>query len=172
MAVSIFIALLRGINVGGTGVLPMKELAGLCSGLGFQAARTYIQSGNVIFESCLSEEDVRSSLEKALATRMGKNIDVIVRTPAEMRSVLKSNPFPDKEPAKVAVAFLRGPPPKDLMKNAAAPGGEQVKAGKREVYIFYPDGMGRSKLKLPLNGAAATVRNINTVTKLVALTES
>lgn len=169
---TIFIALLRGINVGGTGMLPMKELAGLCSGLGFQAVRTWIQSGNVMFESRLSEENVRTSLEKVLARRMGKNIDVMVRTPAEMRSVLKNNPFPDREAARVAVAFLREPPPEDLMKNVDAPGGEQVKAGKREVYIYYPNGMGRSKLKLPLNGAAATVRNINTVTKLVALTES
>ena len=95
----------------------------------------------------------------------------MVRTPAEMRSILNKNPFPNKEPARVAVAFLCEPPPKDLMKNVVAPGGEQVKPGKREVYVYYPDGMGRSKLKLPLNGAAATVRNINTVTKLVALTE-
>ena len=167
----IFIALLRGINVGGTGLLPMKELSGLCSGLGFQAVRTYIQSGNVIFESCLSEQGIRSCLEKAIANKVGKHIDVMVRTPAEIRSILNNNPFPDKEPARVAVAFLSDPPPKDLMKNVVAPGGEQVKPGKREVYVYYPDGMGRSKLKLPLNGATATVRNINTVGQLVALTE-
>lgn len=149
----------------------MKELAALCSRLGFQAIRTYIQSGNVIFESRLSEEAVRSRLEKALAARMEKKIDVMVRTPAEMRLILSHNPFPGKEPAKVAVAFLCAPPPKDLTKNVAAPGGEQVQPGKREIYVYYPDGMGRSKLKLPLKGAAATVRNINTVAKLVALTE-
>jgi uncharacterized protein (DUF1697 family) len=171
-AMGIFIALLRGINVGGTGLLPMKELSGLCSGLGFQAVRTYIQSGNVIFESRLSEQGIRSSLEKAVAKKLGKHIDVMVRTPAEIRSILNNNPFPDKEPARVAVALLSGPPPKDLVKNVVAPGGEQVKPGKREVYVYYPDGMGRSKLKLPLNGAAATVRNINTVGQLVALTES
>jgi len=170
--VGIFIALLRGINVGGSGLLPMKDLAGLCSGLGFEATRTYIQSGNVTFESRLSEEGIRSSLEKALAKKMGKRIDVMVRTSQEMRSIVKNNPFPDKEPAKVTVAFLGEPPPRDLMKNVIAPGREQVKPGKREVYVYYPDGMGRSKLKLPLNGAAATVRNMNTVAKLVALTEA
>ena len=169
---AIFIALLRGINVGGSGCLSMKELADLCSGLSFEAVRTYIQSGNVIFESHLPEGAVRSRLERALAANMGKKIDVMVRTPAEMRSILGKNPFPGKEPAKVNVAFLCEPPPKDLMKNAVAPGGEQVKPGKREIYIYYPDGMGRSKLKLPLKGAAATVRNINTVAKLVALTDS
>ena len=166
-----FIALLRGINVGGSGHLPMKKLADLCSALRFNAVRTYIQSGNIIFECNLSEEAVRSRLEKALAAHMGKKIDVMVRTPAEMRSILSKNPFPGKEPAKVAVAFLCEPPPKDFMKNVLAPGGEQVKPGKREIYIYYPDGQGRSKLKLPLEGAAATVRNINTVAKLVALTD-
>jgi uncharacterized protein (DUF1697 family) len=167
-----FIALIRGINVGGTGILPMKELASLCSGIGCQDVRTYIQSGNVIFKSELSEEQVRSCLEKALEKRMGKPIGVMVRTPAEMRAILSRNPFPDKEPAKVAVAFLTAPPPKDLVKNIAAPGGEQVEPGKREVYIYYPEGMGRSRLKLPLEGAATTVRNINTVAKLVELTQT
>ncbi|HEX4169597.1 MAG TPA: DUF1697 domain-containing protein [Bryobacteraceae bacterium] len=167
----IFVALLRGINVGGTGLLPMKELASLCTGIGLQSVRTYIQSGNVIFVSERSEELIRSELEQALAAKMGKRIDVMVRTHDEMRAVLKGNPFPGKEPAKVAVAFLVGPTPKDLMKKVVAPGGEQVRPGKREIYVYYPDGMGRSKLKLPLNGAAATVRNINTVAKLVALTE-
>jgi uncharacterized protein (DUF1697 family) len=150
----------------------MKDLADLCSGLGFQAVRTYIQSGNVIFESSLAEDKVRSRLEKALALRMDKKIDVMVRTPAEMGSILSGNPFPSMDPAKVAVAFLHEPPPKDLTKNVVAPGGELVRPGRREVYVYYPDGMGRSKLKLPLNGAAATVRNINTVAKLAALAEA
>jgi uncharacterized protein (DUF1697 family) len=166
-----YIALLRGINVGGSGLLSMKELADLCTGLSFEAVRTYIQSGNVIFESNLSEDAVRSRLEKTLTAKMGKKIDVMVRTPAEMRSILGKNPFPGKEPAKVNVAFLCEPPPKDLMKNLVAPGGEQVKPGKREIYIYYPDGMGRSKLKLSLKGAAATFRNINTIAKLVVLTD-
>jgi len=69
------------------------------------------------------------------------------------------------------VAFLCEPPPRDLAKTVVAPGGEKVHAGKREVYVYYPNGMGQSKLKLPLDGAAATIRNINTVSKLVALTE-
>jgi uncharacterized protein (DUF1697 family) len=165
-----FLALLRGINVGGSGLLSMKDLVGVCADLGFAAVRTYIQSGNLIFESNLAEDAVRSRLEKALASRMGKKIDVMVRTSTEMSSILSANPFPEKEPAKVAVAFLHEPPPKDLMKNVVAPGGEQVKPGQREIYIYYPDGMGRSKLKLPLVGASATVRNINTVSRLVALT--
>src|ERR1035437_7916120 len=106
-----FIALLRGINVGGTGLLPMSELVALCSGLDFQAIRTYIQSGNVIFQSTLSEDAVRSCLEKTLQAKMGKKIAVMVRTPAEMKLILAANPFPHNEPAKVNVAFLCDPPP-------------------------------------------------------------
>ena len=149
----------------------MKELAGLCLGLGFQSVRTYIQSGNVVFESSLSEGAIRSGLEKALTTQMEKKIDVMVRTAEEMRLVLSHNPFPDQEPAKVAVAFLGELLPQDLMQNVIAPGDERVQRGRREVYVYYPNGMGRSKLKLPLNGAPATVRNINTVARLVAMTE-
>lgn len=148
----------------------MKELASLCSALGFQSVRTYIQSGNVMFESSQPERVIRSCLEKALAARMGKKIDVMIRTTEEMRSVLHRNPFPDQEPAKVAVAFLHESPPQDLLEKVVAPGGEQVRQGRREIYIYYPDGMGRSKLKLPLSGAMTTVRNINTVAKLVAMT--
>ena len=166
----IYIALLRGINVGGTGILPMKDLAGICKGLGLQEVRTYIQSGNVIFTSDQSEEIVRSRLETALEERMGKKIAVMVRTPAEMRSILSHNPFPNEDPARVAVAFLAEQPPKDLVKKVLAPGGEKVKPGKREIYVYYPDGMGRSKLKLPLDYTAVTVRNVNTVAKLVAMT--
>ena len=149
----------------------MKELAALCEGLDFKDVRTYIQSGNVTFTSGLSEDAVRSRLEKSLAVKMGKKIDVMVRTPAELRFVLGHNPFPDKEPAKVGVAFLCEPPPKDLLKNVVAPGGEEVKPGKREIYVYYPDGMGKSKLKLPLTGIAATIRNINTIAKVADLAD-
>jgi uncharacterized protein (DUF1697 family) len=85
--------------------------------------------------------------------------------------VLSANPFAGKEPAKVAVVFCSGPVAKDLATAVAAPGGEQVVAGPQEIYIYYPDGMGRSKLKLPKAIGVSTVRNINTVGRLVAMTE-
>jgi uncharacterized protein (DUF1697 family) len=77
---AVFIALLRAINVGGTGMLPMKELSTLCSDLGLKKVCTYIQSGNVIFESALAEKAVKAKLEEALAKRMGKKVDVAVRS--------------------------------------------------------------------------------------------
>lgn len=167
---TIFVALLRAINVSGTGMLPMKELSAICVDLGFEKVRTYIQSGNVVFESTLPEENVRAGLEQVLTRRMGKKVDVMVRSASELRSILKANPFPEAEPAKVAVVFLSHPAPKGMLDNVAAPGGEEVRLGNREIYIHYPNGMGRSKLKLPSTPGAATARNINTVTKLVAMT--
>lgn len=167
---AITIALLRGINVGGSGLLAMKDLVALCSKCGFANARTYIQSGNVVFESALKEEAVRQALEKALAAKMGKPVDVTVRTAAEMRAVLEANPFAEKEPNKTVVVFLTGKAPAEALRGVTGPAGEQVRAGKREVYVYYPEGQGRSKLKLSLN-EAGTARNMNTVAKLVALAE-
>ena len=165
-----YVALLRGINVGGSGLLPMKDLAGLCEGLGLALVRTYIQSGNVIFESKLPEAKVKKLMEDALEKRMGKKVSVMVRTHEELRSILNRNPFKDREPGKTAVAFLDGAPPAGLTDKVVAPAGEQVVPGEREIYIYFPIGQGQSKLKMPLDGPS-TVRNINTVAKLVALCE-
>ncbi len=164
-----YIALLRGINVVGANQLPMKDLVALCGDCGFSGARTWIQSGNAIFESRLKEAAVQQKLEKTLEARLSKKIAVMVRTPAELRATLEANPFPDKDPSKVLVAFLAGAMPADPLRGLVAPGGEQLHVGRREVYIYYPDGVGRSKLKLPLAGVSTTARNINTVAKLVAL---
>jgi len=163
-----FIALLRAINVGGTGTLPMKELSALCAGLGLENVQTYIQSGNVVFESRRSEEHVRTDLERVLHENMGGKIDVMVRTAAELRSILDANPFPHANPAQVAVAFFTDSVPEDLAATVRTPGREEVRAGTRELYIHYPDGMGQSKLKLP-RGRPCTARNINTVARLVAM---
>jgi uncharacterized protein (DUF1697 family) len=165
-----FVALLRAVNVGGTGKLPMKELSALCTDLlGFDNVRTYIQSGNVVFESSLPENTVRIRLEKALSERLGKRADVFVRTASELRSVLKGNPFPNVEPARVGVYFVAERVNKRLLDAVVAPGGEEVRAGKRELFIHFPQGMGRSKLKIPSGIGAGTIRNINTVAKLAEM---
>ena len=167
---TVYVALLRAVNVGGTSKLAMKDLCGLCTTIGFADVQTYIQSGNVVFKTAKAADSVRASLERALGTHMGRPVDVIVRDGADLRRVLAANPFPDVEPAKVAVVFCDGPVPQDLATTVVAPGGEQVVAGRREIYIYYPDGMGRSKLKLPKTIGIATVRNINTVGRLVSMT--
>ena len=166
-----YIALLRGINVVGANQLAMRDLVALCGECGFARARTWIQSGNAIFESRLKEEAVRKKLESSLAAKMPKPVAVMVRTPAEMRAVLAANPFADKEPSKVLVAFVAGAMPENPLAGLVTPGGEQVRLGTREIYVFYPEGMGRSKFRLPLKGVPVTMRNINTVAKLVELAE-
>jgi uncharacterized protein (DUF1697 family) len=168
----VYIALLRGINVVGANQLPMKELAVMCGACGFLKARTYIQSGNAIFESRLKEAAIQRKLEAALAAKMSKPVAVMVRTPAEMRAVLAANPFPNEHPSKVLVAFLAGAMPANPLAGMVTPGGEQVRVGTREIYVFYPEGMGRSRFRLPLKGVSTTMRNINTIAKLVELAES
>lgn len=166
---TVYVALLRAVNVGGTGLLPMKELAALCVDLGFDNVRTYIQSGNVVFASPLSACEVKAELERALAGKMGARVDVLVRTAAALRSTLDANPFPDAQPAQVGVMFLSEAAPPDVLEGLAIPGREEVRLANREIFIHYPDGMGRSKLKLP-SVAVGTTRNLNTVAKLVAMT--
>jgi uncharacterized protein (DUF1697 family) len=166
---TVFVALLRAINVGGTGTLSMKELSALCADLGFKKIRTNIQSGNVVFESLLSEAALRDKLEQALIKRMEKRVDVVVRTASELRSVVEANPFSDAAPEKVAVFFRSDLLPKGLLDNLVIPGGEEVCPGKREIYVHYPNGTGRSKLRLSASAGVDTVRNMNKVAKLVAI---
>jgi len=163
-----YICFVRGINVGNT-MLPMNELRSLCEKLGFQRVRTHIQSGNVMFESPLAEAAIAKHLETALQKRMGKHIPVALRTSGELDEVLKKNPFQKAEPAKVGVMFFAEPVRKDFLDCVSTSTGEEVKVGKREIYIYYPNGMGRSKLKIPKDALEGTVRNINTVQKLIEL---
>ena len=164
-----YVALLRAVNLAGTNKLSMKELSALCTKLGFTNCRTYIASGNLLFESTLGEKAAQSRLEEAVAKHMGKKVDIILRTAAELQSVLDANPFPALEPAKVAVLFLHDPVRPALLETVVAPAGEQVRLGERELYVHYPIGLGNSKLKIPALKVPATARNINTVTKLAAL---
>jgi uncharacterized protein (DUF1697 family) len=163
-----FIALLRAVNVGGTGKLPMTELKVICEACGFKSVRTYIASGNVVFQSSKTEAQVKAVLDVGLSAYFGKPVGVIVRTASEMAAVLADNPFP-KMPGNCTVAcFLDGPPPADTMKNATGRVREELRLGKREIYIYYPDNMGQSKLKFPA-AKVGTARNMNTVAKLAEM---
>ncbi len=162
------IALLRAINVGGTGKLPMADLRTLCETLGFHDVRTYIQSGNVVFTSALDAAKAKAKLEKALALRLGKPCRVLLRSRAELEAVDQHNPFPDAPPNRVIVMFLDEAPDKVAIVGVKTPGGEQLAPRGRELYIHYPDGQGVSKLKTPF-ADIGTGRNINTVRKLVEL---
>lgn len=163
-----FVALLRAINVGGTGILSMKALQALCEGLGFHEVRTYIQSGNVVFSSSLAEAKVKAKLEQALAKKLGKPVGVLLRSGAELDALLKKNPFKDAPPNRVLVLFLDQAPSKAALAGLVIPGPEVVKPHGREVFIHYPEGQGRSKLKLPF-AKDGTARNLNTIAKLAQM---
>jgi len=160
-----YVALLRAVNVGGTGKLPMTELKSMCESSGFVNPRTYIASGNVVFESKLSESAVKAQLEQCMAKYAGKPVDVLVRTGPEMAAVLAKNPFKSRAANATVAIFLDEPPPKDTLKTITGQAKEEVVLGTREIYVHYRDGMGRSKLKIPA-GARGTARNMNTVAKL------
>src|SRR5439155_7382963 len=140
---------LRAVNVGGTGKLPMSELKEMCEALGFAGVRTYIASGNVVFESRKSEAAVKKALEASLEAYAGKPVGVLVRTGAEMQAVLKANPFPKMAPNRTVAVFLDKPPPADALTAVKGRKDEQIKLGRREIYIHYGDGMGQSKLVVP-----------------------
>jgi uncharacterized protein (DUF1697 family) len=163
-----FVALLRAVNVGGTGMLAMSDLRALCEKAGLTDVRTYIQSGNVVFGSRLGEARVKAVLERALARKMGRPVVVLVRQGEALESVLARNPFPNAPGNRILVLFLDQAPPRNALAGLEIPGREEVILDGREVFVHYPDGMGRSRLKLKL-AAGGTGRNLNTVAKLAAL---
>lgn len=166
------VALLCAVNVGGSGKLPMSDLRQMCTELGFTDVHTYIASGNVVFSTGLGADDARDALEATLREYAGKPVGVVVRTPADLARVRDGNPFPDAVPSRVGVTFLDSPPDDDTTDRATGWAGEQAVLGDREIYVHYPDGMGRSRLRVPTGDRRATTRNINTVTKLAALAEN
>lgn len=161
-----YICLLRAVNVGGTGKLPMADLRAMCEAAGFGEVQTYIASGNVVLRSASTAKEVQATLEAALEQYAGKPVGVMIRTPSEMASVLDGNPFPDAAPNRVMTIFLNESPPPDALEFISGQNGEQLALGAREIYVHYGDGMGSSKLKIPA-AKAGTARNINTVSKLV-----
>jgi uncharacterized protein (DUF1697 family) len=133
-----FVALLRAVNVGGTGKLPMSDLKDICEELGFGAVRTYIASGNVVFTSRKSEAAIKSALEKRLEVYAGKPVGVLLRSAAEMAQVLSDNPFPKAAPNRIMAVFLDRAPPADTLAGIRGQKDEQIKLGRREIYVHYP----------------------------------
>jgi uncharacterized protein (DUF1697 family) len=163
-----FVALLRAVNVGGTGKLPMSDLKAICEKAGFGRVRTYIASGNAIFSSEGSEAQVKAALEAGLQAYAGKPIGVLARTAAEMAAILARNPFPEARPDRTVAIFLNEPPPADTLGGVIGRNGEEIRLGAREIYVHYGAGMAASKLKIPA-AKTGTARNINTVAKLAEM---
>jgi uncharacterized protein (DUF1697 family) len=164
-----FIGLLRAVNVGGTGKLPMGELKAMCTQIGFRDVRTYIASGNVIFRSACAEEDVRTALEDRLRIYAGKPVGVAVRSAAEMAGIVAENPFADAPGNRVMAIFLdRKAVASDLDTATGRAEMEWLALGRREIFVHYGNGMASTKLRIPA-ATAGTARNMNTVAKLAAL---
>jgi uncharacterized protein (DUF1697 family) len=163
-----YAALLRAVNVGGTGKLPMAELRELCMAAGFEDVRPYIASGNVVLRSASTEKQVKAVLQAALARRAGKPAGVLVRSAAGMAAVLAANPFPKAAPDRTVAIFLDKPPPADALDTVGGRNGEDIAFGKREIYVHYGDGMADSKLRIPA-AITGTARNVNTIARLVEM---
>ncbi len=158
-----YAAFLRAVNVGGTGKLPMADLRAMCADVGFENAKTYIASGNVVFDWDGDASAAQEALAERLATYAGKPVGVMVRTAAEMADILAANPFADV-PGNKAVVIMLNNPVEDLgsvkgqLREVIVPRG-------REIYLHYPDGQGRSKLSIPA-ASDGTARNMNTIAKI------
>jgi uncharacterized protein (DUF1697 family) len=166
MALSV--ALLRAVNVGGTGKLPMAELRAMGEACGFAAVRTYIASGNLLFESALPEAEVQAALEARLEIYAGKRVPVLVRSALELAAIVAANPFPDAHGSRHMVFFYDQPPAPDLITRCRDINGEQLALGTRELHVDYGEGIRFTKLKIP-GKEDRTGRNMNTVKKLAEL---
>ena len=162
------VALLRAVNVGGTGALPMAELRAIGAACGFVAVRTHIASGNLLFGSPLDEAQVKALLETRLTQRAVKPAQVFIRSAAELAAIVAANPFPDAHGSRHMVFFYNAPPPADLIAQCRDQAGERLALGTRELHVDYGAGIRTTRLKIPgkLNRSG---RNMNTVRKLAEL---
>ena len=171
----VYVALLRGINVGGKTKVAMAALREVCVTIGCEDVVTYIQSGNVVLKSQLPADKLRATLETAFAEEFGFNPAVMIRTAKEMAAVVGRNPYPDGDEKSIHVGFLQAAPDtatkKCLTAIDSAP--EDLTVVGRELYLHLPNGMGRAALpgqmERCLRPAPVTVRNWRTVTKLAGL---
>jgi uncharacterized protein (DUF1697 family) len=174
-----YIALLRGINVGGNKKVAMADLRELLNALGFADPRSLLQSGNLVFRSdALEGSDLERLLDAETEKRLGLKTEFFVRTAKEWKGVVESNPFPEEaesDPGHLVVMFLKDAPNAESVEalQAAITGREIVRAVGRQAYITYPDGIGDSRLTNAVIekklGTRGTGRNWNTVMKLAAL---
>ena len=177
----VIVSLLRGVNVGGYNQVSMEKLRALYATLGFEDSRSYIQSGNLVFWTKKSDlPSLAKTIEQAIEKKFGVRSSVILRTADEMRDVVAKNPFAnraDVPPNKLIVTFLASDPGAAARKTVLAipADPEEVCAEGRELYIYFPNGMGRTKLPMAriekMLGTPGTARNWNSVLKLLAMSE-
>lgn len=165
-----YVALLRAVNVSGTGMLPMATLRAMGEDCGFADVRTFIASGNLLFTATQPEAVVRDAIAARVAGFFGRNVPLFVRSAADMRAMVAANPFTDDKPSRVMAYFLDDEPHQAMIDEARDVGGERLALGPRGVYVSYGEGIAKSKLKIPTI-RKGTSRNMNSVAKMADLLE-
>ncbi len=174
------IVLLRGVNLAGQNRVAMPQLREVLEGSGFVDVSTYVQSGNVVLSSTAAVKGVGAEVERLIAKRFDLDIKVVVRTRAQLATVVKRNPFEKvaTNPKLYQVTFLEKAPPAEVVRKleAVAAGKERIAHVGRELYAWHPDGVGRSKLAALMSGkglgVTATSRNWTTVTRLLEMADA
>jgi uncharacterized protein (DUF1697 family) len=174
--VPVYVAMLRGINLGAKRRLAMADLRELLEGLGYDDVRTHLQSGNAVLRATGSAAALKKKVEASLATHCGFGVDVVVRTKAQLDKVIAQNPFEGEanDNARYLVVFLEKAPPAAWRRSIDAGDYEpdEVAVHGKEIYLWLPQGVHNSKLAREATGkgvGAATARNWNVVTKLAEL---
>ena len=168
--------MLRGVNVGGQKKIRMAELASLYESLGLGNVKTYVQSGNVVFQSAKSNASaLANQIEAQISRLLEYSVDVFIRDTTDFQRIIDSNPFLNKrkeDPAKLHVTFLYHPPSEAKLGSLGIPNdkGDEFIVGGQEIYIFCPNGYARTKFSNTFFekklGVPATSRNWNTVVAL------
>ena len=174
----VYISMLRGVNVGGHNLIKMDALRELYTSLKLENPQSYVQSGNVVFRTKKTDETALArAIQSAIEKTFGFRPEIILRSSAELRNVIAANPFAQRagiEPNKLNVGFLLTKPSPETSKKLETLTNkpEELHLVGRELYIYFPDGMGRSKLPPLLDRLLkipTTVRNWNSVTKLAEI---
>ncbi len=163
-----YVALVRAVNVSGTGKLPKEDLKAMGEGCGFADCRTFINSGNLLFTSDAGESEAKERLETRIADYFGKPVPVYIRSAAEMADTVRRDPFNDDKPSRRFAHFIDENPVESMLDEARDVAGERMALGPRCIYVSYGDGIGKTRLKLPAI-KKGTARNMNSVAKMAAL---
>ena len=163
-----YVALIRAVNVSGTGKLPKEDLRAMGEACGFGNSRTFINSGNLLFTSDLDEAIVKKRLEEKVGDYFAKPFPVYVRSSKEMADAVARDPFTDDKPNRRFAHFIDEVPMQAMLDGARDVAGERMALGPRCIYVSYGEGIGKTKLKLPAV-KKGTARNMNSVARMAEL---
>ena len=162
-----YAALLRAVNLGPHNKVAMGDLRAMAEDLGLTDVSTLLQSGNLVFRGTGSASKLEATLEREAERRLGLRTEFMVRTAAQWKKIVAANPFPKEaktDPGHVVIMACKKAPPSAVKTTGAKR--ERVEVVGGEVYVWYPDGIGRSKLRIA--GVVGTARNWNTVLKIAS----